>query len=65
VVNNSTPQPHSHATVRPIGHASPRRRNRRMPTRYSTAMTIAAVPKMRSNRQSNNARASVGGPSKP
>ena len=64
VANKSTKQPSSHATIRPVGHWSPRRRSRRNPARYSTAMTIAAVPKTRSNRQSNNTRATVGGPAK-
>ncbi len=64
VANNSTRQPSSHATIRPVGHWSPRRRSRRTPTRYASAITIAAVPKIRSNRQSNKIRATVGGPAK-
>ena len=35
VANSSTAQPSSQATVRPVGHASPRRRSRRTPARYS------------------------------
>ncbi len=64
VVNSSTAQPSSQATVRPTGHRSPRRRSRITPARYTAANTIAAVPKTRSNRQSNSTRATVGGPAK-
>ena len=45
VANSSTAHPHSHANVRPIGHASPRRCSRCTPARYTSAITIAAVPK--------------------
>ena len=64
VTNSSARQPSSQATVRPGGQASPRRRSRRTPARYSAANTMAAVPKIRSKRQSKSTRAGVGGPAK-
>ncbi|CAB4892548.1 unannotated protein [freshwater metagenome] len=62
VLISSVRQPRTQATVRPTGHASPRSRSRRTPIRYTTAITIAAVPKIRSKRQSKAIRANVGGP---
>jgi hypothetical protein len=56
--------PTSQASVRPIGHPSPRRRNRRTPSRYTAASTSAVVPNSRLNRQSKASRAKVGGPAK-
>ena len=37
VANKQHRAAHSHATIRPVGHASPRRRSRRNPARYTTA----------------------------
>jgi len=64
VANISTAHPQSQATMRPVGHVSPRLRNRITPATYTAAKTSAAVPKIRSKRQSNNTRASVGGPAR-
>ena len=64
VAMSRTRQPENHAMERPTGHASPRLRSVRRPAMYRTARTIAAVPKIRSNRQSRTRRAKVGGPSR-
>ncbi len=64
VATSSTRQPSSHATIRPTGHASPRRRSLRTPARYTSANTMAAVPNSRSKRQSNSTLPTVGGPAR-
>ncbi|SLI91273.1 Uncharacterised protein [Mycobacteroides abscessus subsp. abscessus] len=64
VVTSSSAQAQSQAMVRPTGHESPRACSRRTPSRYSTASTIARVPKIRSKRQSNSILATVGGPAR-
>ncbi|SHV12478.1 Uncharacterised protein [Mycobacteroides abscessus subsp. abscessus] len=64
VAISKKPQPNSHEMVRPMGHSSPRCLRRRTPTTYAIAKTMAAVPKMRSKRQSNISRPGVGGPSR-
>jgi hypothetical protein len=64
VANSRTRHPSSHATVRPTGHVSPRRRSLTTAAMYTRANTIAAVPNTRSKRQSNRMRATVGGPAR-